>query len=210
MATVALIGDSHSQALWPLVEKALAAAGYEVVLKEANAGWSEASYRSKKPTLPTSLASARPDVVVIALGGNAQPSRGESAYRADVEWLVNAAKTAGAGRIVWFGPATSDARIDPDTASRHEQTAEMQARILPALGVEWHDSRPLTTSGHRSDGVHFTTSAYSRWAQDITSKVTAPPTSLAVLGVPKAAIVAGTVAVSALLVVLALRIRGRL
>ena len=210
MATIALIGDSHSQVLWGLVEKGLAPAGYEVVLKEANAGWSESSYRSKKPTLPTSLIAAAPDVIVIALGGNAQPSRGEAAYRADVEWLVNAAKAAGAGRIVWFGPATSDASIAPDTASRHEQIAEMQARILPALGVEWYDSRPITLTDQRSDGVHFTTAGYTRWAQDIVDKVKAPPTALSVLGVPKAAIVAGTVAVSALLVVLALRIRGRL
>lgn len=211
MATIALVGDSHAQALWPLVEKALAGTGYEVVLKEANAGWSENSYRTRKPTLPTTLSAARPDVVLFALGGNAQPSRGESAYRSDVEWLVDAARSAGAGRILWFGPATSDASIAPDTASRHEQVAALQSRILPALGVEWTDSRPFTTSGHRSDGVHFTSSAYADWASQITDRILASTSlSLGGLQVPKTALIAGAVAVASLLVVLTLRVRGRL
>lgn len=211
LATIAFIGDSHAEALWPRVEKRIAGTGYEVVLKEANRGWSEASYRSKKPTLPATLAAARPDVVVIEIGGNAQPSGGEDKYRSDVEWLVSAAKAAGAGRILWFGPATSDANIAAETASRHDWAAEMQRAILPALGVEWYDSRPTTLTGQRSDGVHFDSSAYDRWAAEIAARILAPATkSTTLTGLPKAALVSGAVALSALLVVLTLRFRKRL
>jgi lysophospholipase L1-like esterase len=215
MPTLALIGDSHTQALWPRVSKALAPSGYTVVLQEAQPGWSEASFRSKKSDLPARLVDARPEVVVIELGGNAQ--KVGDAYAEDVRWLVSAAKDAGAQRILWYGPATSVASINQDAATRHERTAEAQKTLLPALGVEWHDSRPLTLTDQRSDGVHFTNAGYDRWAADIVASVLKPPSALArVFGgggisrFPKAALVASTVGVSALLLVVALRLRGKI
>ena len=220
MPTIALIGDSQSQALWPRVTKALSAQGYTVVLSEANPSWSENSYRTKMPSLPAALAAARPEVVVIELGGNASPSKGEAAYREDVAWLVDAARAAGAKRIIWFGPATSIASIDADTADRHEKIANMQASLLPAMGVEWYDSRPITTTDQRSDGVHFERPGYERWAAWIVERILAPAPKMEVSlqgagaagagSIPKAAVIAGTVAVSALLIVLTLRLRGRL
>ena len=216
MPTLALIGDSHTQALWPRVISAVAPSGYTVVLQEAQPGWSEASFRSKKPDLPSRLAAARPEVVVIELGGNAQ--KVGDAYAEDARWLVAAAKDAGAKRVIWYGPATSVASINQDAATRHERTAEAQESLLPALGVEWHDSRPLTLTDQRSDGVHFTNAGYNRWAADIAQSILKPPSVLTtVLGggggvsrFPKAALVAGTVGVSALLLVVALRLRGRI
>ena len=219
MPTIALIGDSHAQALWPRIKQTISQQGYTVVLSEANAGWSEDSYRTKKSSLPASLAAVKPDVVLIGLGGNAHPSKGEAAYREDVAWIVDAARASGAKRIIWFGPATSIASIDPDTADRHEKIANMQAYLLPAMGVEWYDSRPITTTDQRSDGVHFNTAGYDRWAAWMVERLLSPPkfeVSLSGLSgaapgsIPKAAIIAGTVAVSALLVVLTLRLRGRL
>lgn len=215
MPNVALIGDSHAQAMWPRVRKDLGASAYSVVLTEANPGWSEASYRSKKPDLPSRLASARPEVVVFSLGGNAQKT-GE-AYAEDVRWLIAAAKDAGAQRILWYGPATSVASINLDAATRHERTAEIQKTLLPGLGVEWYDSRPLTMTDHRSDGVHFNGAGYDRWAAAVTSSILNPPTralgtgrGAALRRVPKAAVISATVGASALLIVLALRLRGRL
>lgn len=209
MPTVALIGNSHAEALWPRLEKRLAGTGYEVVLKETNRGWSEASYRSKKPTLPAALAAARPDVVVIELGGNAQPSGGEAKYRSDLDWLVSAARSSGAGRILWFGPATSDANIAAETAARHDWAAEMQAAALPALGVEWYDSRPITLTGQRNDGVHFTSEAYDRWAGEIAAKLLTPTKHAGVADLSKPLLLVGSLALSALLVALALRLRNR-
>lgn len=215
MPTLALIGDSHTQALWPRVSKALAPSGYTVVLQEAQPGWSEASFRSKKSDLPARLAEARPEVVVIELGGNAQ--KVGDAYAEDARWLVTAAKDAGAKRILWYGPATSVASINQDAATRHERTANTQSTLLPSLGVEWHDSRPLTLTDQRSDGVHFTSAGYDRWAADIVASVLKPPSALAqvfggggVSRFPKAALVAGTVGISALLLVVALRMRGKI
>jgi lysophospholipase L1-like esterase len=221
MPTIALIGDSQSQALWPRVTKALSAQGYTVVLSEANPSWSENTYRTKMPSLPAALASAKPEVVVIELGGNARPSKGEAAYREDVAWLVDAARASGAKRIIWFGPATSIASINADAADRHEKIANMQAYMLPAMGVEWYDSRPITmTDQKQKDGVHFERPGYDRWAAWIVERILAPAPKMEVSlqgagaagtgSIPKAAVIAGTVAVSALLIVLTLRLRGRL
>lgn len=210
MPTLALIGDSHAQAIWPRVQRALASTEYSVVLLEANPGWSEASYRSRAPELPAQLKQAAPNVVVFGLGGNAQKT-GE-AYAEDVRWLVAAAKDAGAKRIIWYGPATSVASINLDAATRHERTADAQKILLPELGVEWYDSRPLTMTEHRSDGVHFTPAGYDRWANAFLGTLLNPPTGAmqSFLRVPKAAAISATVGISALLIVLALRLRGRL
>jgi len=213
MPTLALIGDSHTQALWPIVKSSLSGT-HEVVLQEANPGWSEVSYRQKMPDLPSRLASARPDIVVIELGGNGTKT-GE-AYAEDVRWLVDAAKASGADRIIWYGPATTATGASTYVRDRHEQIANEQSRLLPSLGVEWHDSRPLTLTDQRSDGVHFTSAGYSRWAADVVNTIRTAPSALSrvfsgnVGGIPKAALVAGTVGVSALLLVVALRLRGKI
>ncbi len=219
MPTIALIGDSHAGVLWPRLKKSISGQGYTIVLSEANNGWSERSYRTKKPNLPSSLSAAKPEIVLIGLGGNAQPSKGEAAYREDAAWLVDAARASGAKRILWFGPATSDASIDPETADRHEKIANMQSYLLPAMGVEWYDMRPLTLTGQRTDGVHFNSAVYDRWNAFMVERLFSPPQmevrlqgagAAGASSIPKAAVIAGTVAVSALLIVLTLRLRGRL
>lgn len=213
MPTLALIGDSHTQAIWPLVKSALSAT-HSVVLQEANPGWSEATYRQKMPDLPARLAAARPEIVAIELGGNG--TKTGDAYAEDVRWLVSAAKDAGASRIIWYGPATTAQGASDYVRDRHEQIADEQSRLLPSLGVEWHDSRPLTLTDQRSDGVHFTNTGYRRWADDVVKSILTPPGILTrvfsgkVGGMPKAALVAGTVGISALLVVVALRMRGKI
>ena len=188
MANVALVGDSHTQAIWPIVSRALTGAGLNVVLQEARPGWSEVTFRQKMPELPQRLKDARPDIVVIELGGNGY-NKG-AAYEEDLLWLVNAAKDAGADRIIWHGPATTAQGASDTVRARHNQAAEDQRALLPGLGVEWHDSRPLTTTDHRDDGVHFTMTGYNRWANDITSAVLAPATSGVPVGVWVAAALA--------------------
>ena len=172
MANVALIGNSHTQAIWPIVTRALQSAGHTVVLTEAKPGWSEAKFRSDMPDLPSRLAAERPEIVVVELGGNGTKT-GE-AYAADVRWLVQAARDARARRVIWYGPASTSTGASEGVARRHQQIADQQATLLPSLGAEWHDSRPLTTTDHRDDGVHFTMTGYNRWAGDVTSAVLAP------------------------------------
>lgn len=172
MANVALIGDSHSQALWPIVTRALERAGHTVVLTEANAGWHEAKYRQNKPDLPARLAAARPEIVVIELGANG--TKTGQAYAEDVRWLVGAAKDAGARRVIWHGPAATAAGASEGVARRHEQIANEQSVLMPTLGVEWHDSRPYTKTNHRDDGVHFTMTGYNIWGGQVINSVLAP------------------------------------
>ena len=195
MANVALIGDSHTQAIWPIVSRALTGAGFTVTLQEARPGWSELTYRQKMPDLPERLKAANPDIVVIELGGNGY-TKGD-AYAEELRWLVQAAQDAGADRVIWYGPATTAQGASASVTARHEQAAEDQSRLLPDLGVEWHDSRPLTTTDHRDDGVHFTMTGYNRWADDITSAVLAPAASSVPVGVWVAAGVALVVVAAA-------------
>ena len=172
MASIALIGDSHTQVLWPLVTRAVGGAGHSVVFSEAHPGWSEETYRQKMPDLASRLAAARPEIVVVELGGNGRKTG--AAYADDVRWLVQATREAGASRVIWYGPASTAPQASTSVAARHQQIANEQSSLLPSLGVEWHDSRPLTLTDQRDDGVHFTSGGYSRWADDITRSILSP------------------------------------
>jgi lysophospholipase L1-like esterase len=148
------------------VSKLLQSAGHTVVLTEANAGWSEAKYLSSG-NLASKLSAARPDLVVFALGGNNQKMKAAD-YLADVGQLVRMAKNAGAAHVLYVGPATATEVV---TSARHETSADILAANVPSMGVTWLDSRPLTLSGQRSDGVHFNDAAYTSWAKAITDKI---------------------------------------
>lgn len=167
---VALIGDSHSQALWPRLRKDLEALGHTIVLEEAHPGWSEKSYL-REGHLPGKLRASRPDLVVFELGGNNQDMNKEN-YRKQVEALVDLAHQVGAS-VVWFGPPRSDINRAANTARRHEITAEMQASLLPRTGTAWFDSRPFTETGHRADGVHFDRATYTDWAAAMLPRIEA-------------------------------------
>lgn len=156
-----MIGDSHAQALWPRIARALRGVGHTVTMSLANPGWSEVKYLTSG--LLAQIGSIRPDVVVLQLGGNNQ-SMSRANYEPAARKVLAA---AGGARVVWIGPASAVASIDPGTSKRHETTAAMQGEIFPALGVQWFDSRPVTRDNHRSDGVHFDTVGYDRWAAAI-------------------------------------------
>jgi hypothetical protein len=156
VARVALIGESHEQILWPLLASKLRAAGHEIVYQVANPGWSEARFL-KDGDLAARLSTARADVVIFGLGGNNRQSG--ATYTSTVKRLLAIASPA---RVVWIGvPVAVKAPFD----RYHADTASEQAAILPGLGVTWIDSRPYTRSGHRADGVHFT--SYRAWADGV-------------------------------------------
>jgi len=158
---IALLGDSHSTVLFPYLAPKLEAAGHQVVAQEKHSGWGVKTYL-KNNTVPNTLTGVAPDLVVVELGGNNTNFNTES-YRDEMALLLAQLKAVGAKKVLWFGPATSDPNIDSYTANRHDKTAVLQAQLLPAMGVKWIDSRPATLTGQRSDGVHFTTSAYHHW-----------------------------------------------
>lgn len=160
---IALIGDSQAEALWPRVQSLMPEA--EFVLSRFQRGWSEGSYKSDG-TLTAQLAAARPDVVVIELGGN-NSSLSDASYRPNIDWILAAAKASGTRTVLWFGPA---AATKEPYKSNKEWTRSYQSQYLPQKGVIWYDNFPHTQSGH-VDGVHFGGSVYNAWAPVLVEQI---------------------------------------
>lgn len=168
---IAYVGDSQGEALFPRLEKrlaqALGLAGTQrtltTVLSRAQRGWSERNYQTDN-TLPAQLAEARPDVVIIGLGGN-NSVKDTARYLATVRWVLDAAREAGAAQIIWLGPA---AATKEPFKSNKEWTRSAQSTALSAESdVVWVDMFPFTGSGHATDGVHFVMSHYDKWATQL-------------------------------------------
>ncbi|MGE0787722.1 MAG: SGNH/GDSL hydrolase family protein [Sandaracinaceae bacterium] len=163
---VFVVGDSHVRMLGPSLLRRLETFGAEPAGFESRVGWSTRRYRREGDLGALLEANGRPEIVVVSLGGN-DVVADEARYAEDLTWVVEQARGAGAQTILWLGPATSDADRSERaerTGERHEANAELQAELLPPMGVRWIDSRPLTESHHRRDGVHFTRTGYRLWA----------------------------------------------
>ncbi len=159
MASIYMLGDSHTQALGPRLAGSFADHDFNY---EAFPGHNTSrAWAAASPGFNN-------DVVIVALGGNDFGDQSEA--RAGLLSYLRARNPD--APIFWFGPAHA---VRPDVGQRHDLQAIDQNIQLPYLGVEWYDSRPWTLSGHRSDGVHFTRSAYSDWA----SKIAVPVRSAA-------------------------------
>jgi hypothetical protein len=186
---IALIGDSHSKSWIPRLSPILEQQGHKIVFTSAHRGWGVKNYLNDA-AFPSALKQARPDVVVVGLGGNNwlyRPSH-QAKYQARLTAMVDILRGAGAQTIIWMGPAVAltDGQDDPNTPknekhlaqTRHEATANMQQDMLPALGVNWIDMRPATKTGHGGDGVHF--KSYTKWVNyaspQVTGYVNAAPT----------------------------------
>jgi lysophospholipase L1-like esterase len=137
----------------------------EFVLSRFQRGWSEGSYK-KDGTLLAQLAAAKPDTVVIELGGN-NSSLSDASYRPNIDWVLAAAKASGARTILWLGPA---AATKEPYKSNKEWTRSYQSQYLPQKGVIWYDNFPHTQSGH-VDGVHFGGSVYNAWAPVLVEQI---------------------------------------
>ena len=155
---IALIGDSQSEVLWPLVRKAMPQ--HEFVLVRTQRGWESWHYK-KEGKLEQELAAAKPDLVVIELGGN-NFFVTEEKYKPNVDWILNAARQANAKRILWVGPAT--ATKSPNKENKEWTQAFLKRYLSTQPDVAWFDSFPYTHTGH-VDGVHFSMKTYKPWAE---------------------------------------------
>lgn len=163
---IALIGDSQSEVLWPLLQKSMPQ--HDFVLVRTKRGWFELSFKSEGK-LAQELLDARPDLVVIELGGNNYLTS-EGKYQPAVDWMLNAARAGGARQVLWVGPA---AAVKEPFKSNKEWTRGFQEKYLPKQpDVVWMDSFPYTQTGHADDGVHFKGSSVHRsWASAIEQKI---------------------------------------
>jgi hypothetical protein len=142
------MGDSHGQILAKLLAKRL-----PLAVAVSHPGWSEAKWAAS-----SDLDRFRSvDLVLVQLGGNNRQAGG--AYEDSVARLL--AKLP--ARVLWIGPSVASGAV----GYWHEKTAEAQKRYLAERRIPWFDARAVTGSGHRDDGVHFTSAGYARWAQAI-------------------------------------------
>lgn len=190
MNTYILIGDSQAGGLLPHLQEYMRARGLIMIGSATHDGWSTSRFVEEQPAV--ALGRLEPDVVLIALGGNdvASTAMSRAALAGDIGRLVQQLRVAGATpHIIWIGPAHS---TEADTDRRHAAVTELQRAVLPTLGVEWHDGRPMTNDlPHAPDGVHFTRTSYARWAARINAVLFTDSRSSRWVG---AAVIAATVA----------------
>lgn len=156
-----LIGDSHSQVIFPALKTLLSALGHQVQTV-SKPGWSESKFLSDASTMQA-ISDAQPDAVVFALGGNNFDF--SSKYVAYINQLLNRARIAGAQHIAWIGPFPSS---KSDVALRHDKTRNMLSTALQSFpDVDFIDGYSLADVRSSQDGVHFDRSTYQRVAQAV-------------------------------------------
>ena len=159
-----VVGDSHSEASWTLggqLKDKLQAAGLTSKVV-GNRGKGVPWYLSTG-TLSSELGSFRPDLLVVALGANDAGQYNEPGYKAALTEFVQTADSSGVQHIIWLGPSKSEGSLSHKMPAR-QQIAAWQQETLPPLGVEWHDSMPMTLDLTTRDGVHYREAEYAVWA----------------------------------------------
>lgn len=170
---VVWLGNSHSEpgsiSLRHVMEPFFAREGAHLLRWEGRRSWSTGCYLDGSPC---PRGASRPegveamtrgaDVVFLELGANDHPG---SDYRGLIRRFIGAVRSSNPrAQIVWMGPPTA---VAPGVRERHDDVASRQRTIVPSDGVRWIDSRPMTATGHASDGVHFTRPAYEAWGAQL-------------------------------------------
>ena len=160
MSTIALIGDSHTEAYFPHLRSILETNGHQVVGQVSKRGWATYSF-NKDPSYIREAIERNPDVILVSLGGN--NSKLNAGYgKAVTEFLSNIGYPR--KRVIWVGPAKA---IREDVERRHKWTNEWLKDNLPN-NIIYIDSYDFTQQGHAPDGVHFTSSFYkNEWAKRV-------------------------------------------
>lgn len=152
---VAIVGDSHNQALGPRLAREYMRRGHSVTVV-AEPGWSSHTFR-EQGALRQRV--GRIDMAVVVLGGNHRRTQ-DSTYPEDIAWILNQLRAAGASTIIWFGPFWASA---PRYQQSHLRTRNSQKLVVGGGDVRWIDAYYRTRRYTlRRDGVHFTRSAYGR------------------------------------------------
>lgn len=158
MSSFVLIGDSQAVGLQPTIVELLQHRGFAFLGAATHEGWSTARMAASDE-IPA-LARARPDLVLIVLGGN--DSATVASLPEKIADLVAPFRARGA-YVVWVGPAaTSVAWL----AERKAGVMRVQRDVAARIGFEWLDGWAMTADlEHGRDGVHFPRTQLDRWAR---------------------------------------------
>ena len=159
MKTAVMIGDSHSQLVFPFAKDKLPFKYLDIISKP---GWGVKKFMNEG--IPQSLPSA--DVVIVALGGN-NFDMDRRSYENEVNQFLQVLE-AKFKRIVWIGPYFS---TDPNVNRRHALTNVFLKLHLP-ISVGYIETYGIRDIPHR-DGVHFETNGYKEVVQRIMPKLKA-------------------------------------
>ena len=161
---VGLIGDSHTQVTFDLLIPLLESMGQQVVGRVSKPGWGVKSFNNE-PDKIAPVIQNDPDIIIVSIGGNNFQLDGAK-YGAEVsEFLQRLGYPK--RKIVWLGPLYAT-RSDVD--KRHRWTNDWLIKNLPRK-INYVDLYPFSASGHSSDGVHFTRSAYNQIVSSIEPKI---------------------------------------
>lgn len=160
-AKVAIIGDSHMEALGPRLSRALPSQlGVGVTNVEARRGWSARRYL-RETSIPQLVQGA--DVVIVELGGNDASARiSPQAHASDVGEMI---RLIGDKRLVWVGPGVTQRE---DLRALRAPIRQAQRQVVRSAGGEYIDGRDVTRmSDLRADGVHFSGEGYDRMTSQL-------------------------------------------
>lgn len=160
----ALIGDSHTQVIFPKLIPLIEEDGNEVALSKPKAGWTLEKHINNN--LENELNTSNPDVVIFSLGGNNRQL--DKGYMETVKKGIKLAQKSGVKAIFWVSPMFS---LDDDVELRHKWTHIKLKNKLPLYGVKYINVRPYTKDGFQSDNVHFVNSKYKELANYIHKKL---------------------------------------
>ena len=162
------VGEGGTGTLGKTLEPALRALGASAVSFDAksgrglagDAGNRLAGTAAQRQAFAEALATAKPDVVLVVLGGN--PS-GSDAQLTEALHFVSTAVAATRAKLLWLGPPVYR---DPTAMAVTEQYERLAP---PVLGATYRSSLPYTdpTAGRTTDGVHFTAAGAYTWARGI-------------------------------------------
>jgi lysophospholipase L1-like esterase len=164
MKSAVMIGDSHSQLVFPFAKDELPFFYEEIISKP---GWGVKKFMQEG--IPQSLPPA--DVVIVALGGNNQDMDRRS-YEQEVDRFLDVLKSK-FKRIVWIGPYYS---TDKSVNRRHTLTNIFLKLHLP-ISVGYIETYGIRDIPHR-DGVHFNTDGYKEVVRRILPKLKAQSTGI--------------------------------
>ena len=166
---LAMIGDSHAKVVFQTLQGLLEQKGFKPVFVRAENGWSLKKHIDQGSL--ESIKKAKPDTIVVSLGGNNQDTNASS-YKATVDQLTSLADSIGAD-LFWVGPTTSDMGKAPNTEQRHAWTDSFLREYIPKHG-KYISMRAFTSTGQGQDGVHYSSSFYKKWADFVAKRIDLP------------------------------------